>query len=516
MHPRLYAQSHPEKPALIMAETGEQRSYAELETLGNRGAQFLRKCDIKNGDIIALWARNSLEFLEVYWAAQRAGVYICPLPVYLSVDDAAYILGNCGAKLLVVSSEIKAAEDFVRTMPNTLPNLEHIYHIHETVGATPSWKDNIENMPDTLISDEEAGFHLIYSSGTTGRPKGVKLPLIGGPVIANTIWSERYEKIYNLTDKSVFLACAPLYHSAPLLFSTNTMRRGATIVITKKFTPEGTLQAIQDYGVTMSQMVPTMFIRMLRLPEEQRKSYDLSSLEHVIHAAAPCPIEIKLQMMDWLGDIIDEYYAGSEATGATTITSAEWREHPGSVGRARNCTLHICDDEGHELPTGEIGNVYFAGGFDFQYLGEPEKTKKARNPLHPTWATLGDIGYVDDEGYLYLTDRKNFMIISGGVNIYPQETENLIIQHPKVFDVAVIGVPNPDMGEEMKAIIQPIDWTDATEAFGQEIIDYCREKLGSIKSPKSVDFDKAIPRQENGKLYKRLLRSRYWPEDKHK
>ena len=237
MHPRLYAKSHPEKPALIMAETGEQRSYAELETLGNRGAQFLRKCGVQNGDIIALWARNSLEFLEVYWAAQRAGVYICPLPVYLSIDDAAYILGNCGAKFLVVSSEIKAAEDFVKTVPGTLSNLEHIYHLHESVGDTPSWKDNIKNMPDAPILDEEAGFHLIYSSGTTGRPKGVKLPMIGGPVIANTIWAERYEQLYNLTDKSVFLACAPLYHSAPLLFSTNTMRRGATIVITKRFTP---------------------------------------------------------------------------------------------------------------------------------------------------------------------------------------------------------------------------------------------------------------------------------------
>lgn len=511
MHPRLYVKSHPDKPALIMAETGEQRSYAELETLGNQGAQFLRHCGIQNGDIVALWARNSLEFLEIFWAAQRAGVYICPLPVYLSVDDAEYILGNCGAKLLVVSSEIKSAEGFVETAPETLPKLEHIYHIHEAVGGTPSWAQKIENMPDSPISDEESGFHLIYSSGTTGRPKGVKLPLIGGPLIADTKWSKRYEEIYNLTDKSVFLACAPLYHSAPLLFSTNTMRRGATIVITKKFTPEGTLQAIQDYGVTISQMVPTMFIRMLRLPEEQRNAYDVSSLEYVIHAAAPCPPEVKLQMMDWFGDIIEEYYAGSEANGLTTITSEEWRKRPGSVGRARNSTVHICDDTGQELPVGEIGNVYFEGGYDFEYLGEPEKTKNSRNPIHPSWSTLGDIGYVDDEGYLFLTDRKNFVIISGGVNIYPQETENLIIQHPKVFDVAIIGVPNADMGEEMKAVIQPVDWADATEAFGQDIIEYCRDKLGPIKTPKSVDFDKALPRQENGKLYKRLLRSRYWP-----
>ena len=516
MHPRLYAESHPEKPALIMAETGEQRSYAELESLGNRGAQFLRKCGVKNGDIIALWARNSLEFLDVFWAAQRAGVYICPLPVYLSVDDAAYILENCGAKLLVVSSEIRAAEDFIDTAPKSLPVNEHIYHLHEPIGETASWAAALDDMPATPISDEEAGFHLIYSSGTTGRPKGVKLPLIGGPVIADTKWSIRYEQIYNLTDQSVFLACAPLYHSAPLLFATNTMRRGATIVITKKFTPESTLQAIQDYGVTMAQMVPTMFIRMLRLPEEERNLYDVSSLEYVIHAAAPCPREVKLKMMDWFGDIIEEYYAGSEANGLTTITSEEWRKRPGSVGRARNSIVHICDDAGQELPVGEIGNVYFEGGYDFEYLGEPEKTKNSRNPIHPTWSTLGDIGYVDDEGYLFLTDRKNFVIISGGVNIYPQETENLIIQHPKVFDVAIIGVPNEDMGEEMKAVIQPVDWADATVSFEQEIIEFCREKLGPIKTPKSVDFDQSLPRQENGKLYKRLLRSRYWPEDKSK
>ena len=495
-----------------MAETGERRSYAELEALGNQGAQFLRKCGVKNGDIIALWARNSLEFLDVFWAAQRAGVYICPLPVYLSVDDATYILENCGAKLLVVSSEIKAGEAFIEAAPDDLPARKHIYYLHEAVGETRSWIAKLEAMPNTPIADEESGFHLIYSSGTTGRPKGVKLPLIGGPLIADTKWSKRYEEIYNLTDKSVFLACAPLYHSAPLLFATNSMRRGATIVITKKFTPESTLQAIQDYGVTMSQMVPTMFIRMLRLPEERRNSYDVSSLEYVIHAAAPCPREVKLQMMDWFGDIIEEYYAGSEANGLTTITSEEWRKRPGSVGRARNSTVHICDDNGRELPVGEIGNVYFEGGYDFEYLGEPEKTKNARNPLHPTWSTLGDIGYVDKEGYLFLTDRKNFVIISGGVNIYPQETENLIIQHPKVFDVAVIGVPNEDMGEEMKAIIQPRDWADANHTFGQEIIEFCREKLGPIKTPKSVDFSKALPRQENGKLYKRLLRSHYWPE----
>ena len=262
--------------------------------------------------------------MSIYWAAQRAGVYICPLPVYLSVDDAAYILKDCKAKTLIVSSEIRAAEDFMIQAAKLVPNLENIFSLHKPVSNLESWDEAIGKMADTPISDEQAGWHLIYSSGTTGRPKGVKLPLIGGPVIESNMWVERYEQLYNLTEKSVFLACAPLYHAAPILFATNVMRRGATIVITKKFLPEGTLEAIETYKVTLSQMVPTMFIRMLRLPDNERLNYDVSSLEHVVHAAAPCPLEIKYKMMDWFGDIIDEYYAGSESIGATAITAVSY------------------------------------------------------------------------------------------------------------------------------------------------------------------------------------------------
>ena len=512
MHPRIYASTHPDKPAMIMEETGQSLTYGELEPIANQGAQFIRSLGIKNGDTIALWATNSLKFIEIYWAAQRAGIYICPLPTHLSSDDAAYILENCDAKLLIVSSEIKSAAQFITTGATQLKGLKNIFSIDGKLSAIQPWAEKIGSMPTNPIKDEQAGFHLIYSSGTTGRPKGVKLPLIGGEVMADTIWADRYEKIYNLTDKSVFLACAPLYHAAPILFVTNTMRRGATIIVMKRFDAEGALKAIEKHKVTMSQMVPTMFIRMLRLPEETRLAYDVSSLEHVIHAGAPCPKDIKYRMMDWFGDIIDEYYAGSESIGATTITSAEWRERPGSVGRGQNCTLHICDEAGDELPVGETGIIYFSGGYDFEYLGEPEKTKKSRNPKNEKWATLGDIGYVDEAGYLFLTDRKNFVIISGGVNIYPQEAENLIIQHPKVSDVAVIGVPNTEMGEEMKAVVEPLDWNDAGDVLAEEILAYCRSKLGPIKCPKSVDFDRELPRQENGKLYKRLVRQRYWPE----
>jgi len=500
MHPRIYAKSHPDKPALIMAETGESLTYFDLELIANKGAQFIRSLGINNGDIIALWARNSIEFLSIYWAAQRAGIYICPLPVYLSVDDAAYILKDCGAKLLVVSSEIRAAEDFMDVAAKLVPKLQNIFSLHHPVSNLEDWDSVISDMADTPIDDEEAGWHLIYSSGTTGRPKGVKLPLIGGPVIADNQWVERYEQLYNLTEKSIFLACAPLYHSAPIKFATNVMRRGATVVITKKFVPEGTLKAIEKYKVTLSQMVPTMFIRMLRIPDEDRLKYDVSSLEHVVHAAAPCPIEIKYKMMDWFGDIIDEYYAGSESIGATAITASEWRKKPGSVGKSRNAILHICGDDGAELQTGEIGSVYFEGGYDFEYLNDPVKTKDARNPKHPNWATYGDIGYVDEDGYLFLTDRKKF-----------KETENLLIQHPKVADVAVFGIPNDDMGEEVKAVVEPLNWEDKGPTFEAELIEYCRSKLSTFKCPKSVDFEKSLPRHENGKLYKKHLRARYWP-----
>ena len=512
MHPRIYAESHADKAALIMNETGETLTYSELESLSNQGAQFLRKCGIKNGDIIALWARNSIEFMTVYWAAQRAGIYVCPLPTYLSVDDAAYILKDCGAKMLILSSEIKSAEAFLSVDKNLLPELSQIYSLHTKISELQRWEDSVKTMPTEPIADEEAGWHLIYSSGTTGRPKGVKLPYIGGPVIEDNVWVKRYEAIYNLTDRSVFLTCAPLYHSAPILFASNVMRRGATVVIMKKFDAEKTLAVIQKYKITMSQMVPTMFIRMLDLPETTRNSFDISSLELVAHAAAPCPMEVKYKMLDWFGDIIDEYYAGSESNGATLINSAEWRKKPGSVGRSRNAVIRICSESGDELPAGETGIIYFDGGYDFAYLNDPEKTKDARNPKNPSWTTLGDIGYLDEDGYLFLTDRKNFVIISGGVNIYPQEAENILIQHSKVYDVAVFGIPNSDMGEEVKAVVQPMDWDDADHVLSEELIEYCRNKMTHYKCPKSIDFAKSLPRQENGKLYKKTLREKYWPK----
>ncbi|MET0248092.1 MAG: AMP-binding protein, partial [Sphingobium sp.] len=306
------------------------------------------------------------------------------------------------------------------------------------------------------------------------------------------------------------LSPAPLYHTAPIVYAVSTQRLGGTVVVLRKFDPEAALAAIERYRVAFTQMVPTMFLRLLRLPDEIRLGHDVSSLKMVVHAAAPCPVEVKRRMIEWLGPIIYEYYGGSEGNGSTFITPQEWLEKPGSVGRANWGTIHICGEDGAELPVGEPGLVYFEGGLDFQYLNDPDKTKDARHPRHAAWSTLGDVGYLDADGYLFLTDRKSFMIISGGVNIYPQETENLLASHPRVADVAVIGVPDPDMGEAVKAVVQPVDWADATPEFAAELIAHCRAHLSAIKCPRSVDFDPALPRHDTGKLYKRLIRDRYW------
>ncbi len=343
--------------------------------------------------------------------------------------------------------------------------------------------------------------------------------LPGTQTLDVAVWLQRFDRAeqiggrYGLGPEDTYLSPAPLYHTAPLAYTTAAHRLGATVVVMPKFDAEEALKAIQDHRVTMTQMVPTMFVRMLKLPEEVRKGYDLSSLRHVVHAAAPCPVPVKHAMIDWMGPIVFEYYGGSEGNGSTAITSEEWLRKPGSVGKANWGTIHICNDAGDELPAGEQGIVYFEGGWDFKYLGDDDKTRDARNPRHPTWSTLGDVGYLDADGYLFLTDRKSYMIISGGVNIYPQEVENLLITHPRVADAAVIGVPNPDFGEEVKAVVQPLDPADATPAFAEELIAFCKEHLSPIKCPRSVDFDPALPRLDNGKLYKRLIKDRYWKKD---
>lgn len=498
-HPRLHAAVNPAKPAVVMSDGSTGLTYGELEDRANRGAQLLRSLGIGPGDTIAYWLPNCPEVFEVYWAGQRAGLYITPIATALTGGEADYIVENSGSKLLVVSPEIAG-----------FASLQD--HAGVTVLTLDQWRAALETQPSQPIADEVPGFHMVYSSGTTGRPKGIRLPLPTGEVTASHQLAESTAGAYGFGPDTVYLSPAPLYHTAPLAFTTSTHRLGGTVVVMPKFDPEATLIAIEHHRITAVQMVPTMFVRLIKLAPELRMRNDLASLRTVIHAAAPCPVEIKRSMLEWLGPIIHEYYGGSEGNGGTRIGPEEWLEKPGSVGKASWGILHICDDAGHELPAGERGIVYFEGGWDFKYLGDEAKTRDSRNPLHPAWSTLGDVGYVDPDGYLFLTDRKSYMIITGGVNVYPQEVENLLITHPRVADAAVIGVPNPDFGEEVKAVVQPLDPADATPEFAADLIAFCKSELSPVKCPRSVDFDPALPRLDNGKLYKRLIKDRYWSQ----
>jgi len=502
VHPRSFAISHPENIAAIMSDGSGSLSYLQLEQRANQGAHYFRSLGLKSRDAMAIWVTNCTEFFEIYWAAQRSGLCIVPISTQLNAEDAAYIVNDSGAKLLICDPAVRSSSDIFR---------DHCTLASETILHDLSvWHETIEEFPDTPIADELAGVQMVYSSGTTGRPKGVRITITDMPADAPNDRAKGLSKKYGFNDQSVLLCPAPLYHTAPLIFSTIPQRLGSTIVVMPKFDPELLLRWVEEFRVTFVQMVPTMFIRLLRLPKDVRDRYDLSSLETVLHAAAPCPVEVKRAMFEWMGPIIYEYYAGSEGNGATSIGPEEWLRKPGSVGKSDFGIIHICAEDGSEVSMGEPGLIYFEGGNDFAYFNDDEKTRDARNPVHRNWTTMGDIGRVDEDGYLYLTDRKSFMIISGGVNIYPQEIENLLIQHPEVADVAVFGVPNPEMGEEVKAVVQPVHWEDKRDALAERLTDFCREKLSHYKCPKSIDFDRQLPRHETGKLYKQQLKDRYW------
>ena len=496
----------PDKIAYVMARSGVAVTFGELEATSNQGAQLFRRLGLEPGDHIALMLENHPRFLQICWAAQRAGLYYTAISFRLQLQEVEYIVNNCEAKVFITSAERR---DLAEALTGRIPNVRNCYMIDATIPGYASWEASIASMPPQPIADQTEGQAMLYSSGTTGYPKGVKRPLSGlrfGEMNALPVMTT----LYGANPDSIYLSPAPLYHAAPLGFSMACLRSGIQVVVMEHFEAEAALRAIERYRITHSQWVPTMFVRMLKLPPETRSKYDTSSLKCAIHAAAPCPIPVKEQMIGWWGPVLYEYYAGTEGNGFVQLNSHEWLEHRGSVGRALNCVVHICDDDGAELPIGEPGTIYFEGGGQFEYYKDPNKTAQSRHPKG--WSTLGDVGYLDEEGYLYLTDRKHFMIISGGVNIYPQETENVLITHPKVYDVAVFGVPNEDFGEEVKAVVQPVDMALAGPELERELIEFCRQHLSHIKCPRSVDFEAELPRHPTGKLYKRLLKDRYWPK----
>ena len=507
MHPGIFAALHPDKPAYIMSESGQMVTYRELNERSNQLARLFRSLGLNNGDHIAILMENHPQFLTVAWAAQRSGLYYTAISHRLQPAEIAYIINDCSARLLVTSQQqLPTALELVAS----IPNCPHLLVSGEARPPFQSLEQAMATQPVSPIPDECEGSDMLYSSGTTGKPKGIKPPLELTPLgTPNNLFNLVHALYMTPDDEMRYLSPAPLYHAAPLRYNMTFQRTGATCIIMEKFDAERYLQLVEQHGITHSQLVPTMFVRMLKLAPEIRNRYNVSSLKSAIHAAAPCPIPVKEQMIQWWGGIIHEYYAGTEGMGFTTINSAEWQQHKGSVGKAILGEVKIVDDDNNELPTGEIGTVYFANGAPFEYHNDPGKTRDATHPLG--WTTLGDVGYLDEEGYLYLTDRKAYTIISGGVNIYPQEAEDVLVTHPKVADVAVFGVPNEEFGEEVKAVVQPADMAWAGEALEAELLDYCRSKLSSLKCPKSIDFEAELPRHPTGKLYKRLLKQRYWP-----
>lgn len=509
MHPRQFAQSQPDAPALSMLDANgaitASLTFDEMDRLTNRYAHALRALGLNRGDRFAVWKKNSLSFMPLYWAAQRAGLLICPVATHLSYDETDYILRDSGSKLLITDGHVGQAADVTGALKRDGKLKEMIFWVDYPLDGFPDFNVFAKDFPETPIEDESAGFHMLYSSGTTGRPKGVKVTLPDDDVETPSAALPLFAHLFHFTPETRYLSPAPLYHAAPLIYCLAVQRLGGHVYVMDKFREETFLKAIEDHKITHSQVVPTMFVRLLKQPEEMRTQYDLSSLELILHAAAPCPVHVKHAMIDWLGPIVAEYYGGSEGNGLTYLTAPEWLANPGSVGRAIYGTVHICDTEtGELLGPNETGTVYFEGESKFEYHGDAAKTKNAYHPSREGWSTLGDIGHMNEDGYLFLTDRKANMIISGGVNIYPQETENILLAHPSVLDAAVLGVPCDEMGERVKAFIQPVKGA-STETLGAELIAFARDRISHVKAPREVEIVEALPRTESGKLLKRVL-----------
>ena len=515
MQIREHALATPDKPAVILYPSGTVVTFGEMEARANQLAHLFRKAGLREGDAVAMLMENNEHFHTVMWAARRSGLYYVPINTHLTAAEAAYIIDNSAAKAIVGTAAMRPVlEGLAEHLPKGLPPL-----LITADGAASSATDTssdldgwlrypecVADQPVTPIDDEIEGDLLQYSSGTTGRPKGIKrelphLPPSEAPGLMTMLVS------FWMNPEGVYLSPAPLYHTAPSVWSLTMQAAGIPVVVMEKFDAEGTLDAIARHGVTHGQFVPVMFTRMLKLPEAVRNSYDISSLERVMHAAAPCPVEIKKQMIDWWGPIVDEYYASSEAIGSTLISAEEWLAHPGSVGKPMVGNVHILDEEGNELPPGQAGEIYFESNMSFEYLNDAEKTAASRH--HTGWMTVGDIGYLDDDGYLYLTDRRHHMIISGGVNIYPQEAENMLVTHPKVMDAAVFGIPDDEMGQSVKGVIQLVDPADAGDELAEELLVWLRDRLAHYKCPRTISFEAQLPRTDTGKLYKQELITKY-------
>lgn len=508
MYPGTHALTTPDKPAIVMAESGRTLTYREIDDASRRTAVALTDLGLVKGDVIAMLSDNAAECFVLYWAALRSGLYLTAVNFHLTPDEAAYIVDDCDAKVLFSSA---ALGDLAVDVRSQVDGLQSAYAFGGDLAGYDSYDALLESAGDRTLADQPRGSDMLYSSGTTGRPKGVRGPLLpiqvdqpGDPLAAMV------GAAFGLSPDDVYLSPAPIYHAAPLRWCGYALSYGGTVVVMEQFSAEGALAAMAEHRVTITQMVPTMFVRMLQLDEDVRASYDVSALRLALHAAAPCPPDVKQAMIDWWGPVLVEYYSSTESNGLTMISTPEWLTHRGSVGTSKLGPVHICAGDGSPVPTGIAGRVYFEREtMPFEYHKDPDKTRDAQHPDHPTWTTVGDIGYLDEEGYLYLTDRESFTIISGGVNIYPREVEDALTLHPAVFDVAVIGVPDPVMGQSVKAVVKTRDGVDETPELAEQLIAHTLETIASYKAPKSVDFTEELPRTPTGKLLKRILVARY-------
>jgi long-chain acyl-CoA synthetase len=509
MYPGAIAAEHPDRPAVILAETGWTQTFAELDAAANRLSRLWRSIGLQPGDHVAFCLENHPRFLEIVWGCEYAGLIYTAASSRLTTEELAYIVDDCGARAFITSAYmIEQAEQLL----SRTPQLQLRLMLDATTAGYDSYEDVTAAQSSEPLADRVAGTDMLYSSGTTGRPKGV-LPKVAGVELETreTPVAGMLRALFGLDGSCTYLTPAPMYHAAPLRFSMSAQARGTTVVVMEHFDAQRFLDVVAQYRITHTQVVPTMFVRLLKLPAEVRAAADVSSLRCVIHAAAPCPVPVKRQMIEWFGPVIHEYYAGTENNGFCYCNSEMWLAHEGTVGMPINCVVHIVGDDGEELPQGETGTVYFESAAQFEYHNDPAKTAGSRHPKG--WTTLGDVGYLDEGGFLFLTDRKSYMIISGGVNIYPQEAENVLVTHPSVIDVAVFGIPNDDFGEEVKAVVQPatmpVDEAAAAQ-LASELIRYCRTQLADVKCPRSIDFRPQLPRHPTGKLYKRLLKDEYW------
>ena len=512
MFPGQIAAVTPDKPAVIMASTSQVITYKQLDEAANRLSQLLFQHGLLPGDHIAICLENHPRYFEIIWGCHYAGLIYTACSSRLTSDELSYIINDCSAKAFITS---KYKADQAAEISDAIPNVALRLMLDGVIDGFEKYEDVVALQSPLPLEDRVDGSDMLYSSGTTGRPKGVALNLGRVPLGSPNGVTSLGQFLFAMNDSTIYLSPAPLYHAAPLRWNLAVHRVGGTTIIMEHFDAEEYLQLIENYKVTHSQTVPTMFVRLLKLPNEVRTRFNTASLTHIFHAAAPCPIDIKQQTIEWLGPIVHEYYAGSEGNGFVYCNSEQWLSHPGTVGQSLQGVIHILDDDGNELETGQTGTIYFESSAKFEYHNDPEKTQASKDSLGRGWSTLGDIGYLDDEKYLYLTDRKAFMIIAGGVNIYPQEAENALVTHPKIIDVAVFGVPNEDFGEEVKAVVQPVTMpanADEAKALEKELIAYCKSQLADVKCPRSIDFRVELPRHPTGKLYKRLLKDEYWKD----